>query len=283
MVIFEKAPAKINLSLDVLGKRPDGYHEVETVMSTIDLSDRIELIPLDEDVIKVSLDSRYVPNDKRNSAYQAAQLMKDTYQIKAGVLIKMEKDIPVSAGLGGGSSDAAAVLRGLNKLWDLNIPIEELAQLSLQVGSDVPFCVMNETSLVKGRGEIISKLPKPPTCWVVLAKPNIGVSTRKIFEKVNVQQLSHPQTDVIIQALYEQDFHTLQNNLGNSLEDVTLNIYPQIKQLKQKMLQVGAAHVIMSGSGGTIYCLEKNDQRAQRIYNGLRGFCKEVYKVRLLS
>jgi len=283
MILFEKAPAKINLSLDILGKRNDGFHEVEMIMTTIDLSDRIELYPLNKDEIKVSLESRFVPNDERNLAFKAAKLMKDTYHIKKGIHIKMVKNIPVSAGLGGGSSDAAAVLRGLNKLWSIGITIEELAHLGLEIGSDVPFCVMNSTALVKGRGEIIQKLPPPPPCWVVLAKPDLGVSTKTIFQEVVVEKLTHPNTNEIIQALNEGDFLKLSRNLGNSLEDITLEIYPEVRRLMNKMKQAGSSNVLMSGSGPTVYSLMEQENKAQRLYNGLRGFCNEVYKVRILG
>jgi len=283
MVLFEKAPAKINLSLDILGKREDGFHEVEMIMTTIDLSDRIELHPLESDDIKVSLESRYVPNDERNLAFKAAKMIKETYHIKKGIHIKMVKNIPVSAGLGGGSSDAAAVLRGLNKLWAIGITTDELADLGLAIGSDVPFCVTNSTALVKGRGEIIQKLPSPPPCWIVLAKPDLGVSTKTVFQKVVVEKLTHPNTNEIINALMDGDFLRLSNNLGNSLESVTLALYPEVGQLINKMKQVGSSNVLMSGSGPTVYSLVEQESKAQRLYNGLRGFCNEVYKVRLLG
>jgi len=283
MVVFEKAPAKINLSLDVLGKRDDGFHDVEMVMTTIDLSDRIELRSLDKDEIRVSLESRYVPNDERNLAYKAAQLIKQRYNITYGIHIKMDKKIPVSAGLGGGSSDAAAVLRGLNRLWSLNIAPEELARIGLSIGSDVPFCVMNETALVKGRGEIVERLPRPPSCWVVLAKPNIGISTKMVFRNLLVENLSHPNTAAIIEGLETRDFSKICNHMENALEEVTFQLSPEIQVIKDKMLQAGATSVIMSGSGPTVYSLVMQENRAQRIYNGLRGFCEEVYKVRLLG
>lgn len=283
VVLFEKAPAKINLSLDILGKREDGFHEVEMIMTTIDLSDRIELHPLENNEIKVSLESRYVTNDERNLAFKAAKIFKETYNIEKGIHIKMVKNIPVSAGLGGGSSDAAAVLRGLNRLWSIGITIEELADLGLAIGSDVPFCVINSTALVKGRGEIIQKLPPPPPCWVVLAKPDLGVSTKTVFQQVNVENLAHPNTDEIIYALRARDFSRLSNSLGNSLEDVTLALYPEVRELMNKMKQVGSSNVLMSGSGPTVYSLVEQESKAQRLYNGLRGFCNEVYKVRLLG
>lgn len=283
MVLFEKAPAKINLSLDILGKRNDGFHEVEMIMTTVDLSDRVELYMLENNEIKVSLESRYVPNDERNLAFKAASVMKNRYCITQGVHIKMVKNIPVSAGLGGGSSDAAAVLRGLNRLWKLDLSLEELAQLGLEIGTDVPFCVMNSTAFVKGRGEIIEELPPPPPCWIVLAKPDLGISTKTVFQNVAVEKLTHPNTEEIVQALMNGDFKQLCNNLGNSLESITFDMYPEVQRMKDKMLQVGATNVMMSGSGPTVYSLVKKEAKAQRIYNGLRGFCSEVYKVRVLG
>src|SRR5699024_10780771 len=175
--------------------------------------------------------------------------------IKQGVHIKIDKDIPVSAGLGGGSSNAAAVLRGLNILWSLQIPLEDLSRLGLAVGSDVPFSVMIHTALVTGRGEIIERLPRPPSCWVVLAKPNIGVSTKTIFQHVIVDHLSHPNTKAVLAALDNHDLAQLSRNLGNSLEDVTIKLYPQVEQIKEKMVQLGATNVLMSGSGATVYSL----------------------------
>lgn len=283
MVLFEKAPAKINLSLDVLRKRDDGYHDVEMVMTTIDLSDRIEFHSLEQDEIKVSLESRYVRNDERNLAYKAARILKDKFDIHSGVYIKMEKSIPVSAGLGGGSSDAAAVLRGLNRLWSLNIPLEELASIGLAIGSDVPFCVVNRTAIVKGRGEIIETLPRPPRCWVILAKPDIGVSTKTIFNRIDVTNLIHPNTNEIVNALKLGDLNKLRNHLGNVLEPITFNMHPEVERIRNKMTEAGASHVLMSGSGPTLYSLVEHESKAQRIYNGLRGFCKEVYKVQLLG
>lgn len=283
MVLFEKAPAKINLSLDVLRKRDDGYHDVEMIMTTIDLSDRIEFHSLETDEIRVSLESRFVPNDERNLAYRASRILKDRCNIKQGVYIKMEKSIPVSAGLGGGSSDAAAVLRGLNRLWSLDLPLEELALIGLAVGSDVPFCVMNTTALVTGRGEVIEKLPPPPQCWVVLAKPDIGVSTKTIFNQIVVENLNHVNTNEIVNALKNQDLNRLRHNMQNVLEPITFNMHPEVRHIKEKMTEAGACNVMMSGSGPTLFSLVEHETKAQRIYNGLRGFCKEVYKVRLLG
>lgn len=283
MAHFEKAPAKINLSLDVLGKRNDGYHDVEMIMTTIDLSDRIELTTLEENCIRVSLWSRYVPNDERNLAYKAAFALKNKYNITKGVHIKIEKEIPVSAGLGGGSTDAAAVLRGLNELWNLRIPLDEIAQLGAEIGTDVPFCVYGNTGIARGRGEIIEKLPSPPSCWVILAKPDIGVSTRTVFQRIDMQAVGHPNTTAIIKALHRADFMEMCDNVGNALEDITMTLYPEVKRIKNKMLEAGAQGVSMSGSGPTIYGLVQQESKAQRIYNGMCGFCPEVHLVRILG
>ncbi len=174
--ISVKAPAKINLTLDVLGKRTDGYHEVEMVMTTVDLSDRLELTVLDTDEIRIQSEHAYVPNDHRNLAYRAAELLRKRFGIKEGVEIVLDKQIPVAAGLAGGSSDAAATLRGMNELFDLGLSLEELAELGAAVGSDVSFCVMGGTAIARGRGEQLETIPSPPPCYVVLAKPKIGVS-----------------------------------------------------------------------------------------------------------
>ncbi|MFZ3578499.1 4-(cytidine 5'-diphospho)-2-C-methyl-D-erythritol kinase [Virgibacillus sp. DJP39] len=283
MVFFESAPAKITLSVDVLGKRDDGYHDVEMVMTTVDLADRVALSSLNGDRIDVSADNQYVPNDERNLAFKAALALKNKYHLTRGVRIDIEKNIPVSAGLGGGSSDAAAVLRGLNKLWKLNLSLEELAEIGAGIGSDVPFCVYGSTALAKGRGEIIEEIPPPPVKWAILAKPNIGVSTRVVFNQLEIENLPHPNTTKILDAIAEQDFYKLCNHVGNVLETVTTSLFPNVQRIKEKMTQAGANGVLMSGSGPTIVGLVEHQYKAIRIYNGLRGFCDEVYVVRVIG
>ncbi|MBE0313618.1 MULTISPECIES: 4-(cytidine 5'-diphospho)-2-C-methyl-D-erythritol kinase [Bacillaceae] len=283
MKLLVKAPAKINLSLDVLSKRPDGYHEVEMIMTTIDLADRIELILEEKDSIKINSLNRFVPDDQRNLAYQAANLLKKKFNVKKGVTIKIEKNIPVAAGLAGGSSDAAAVLRGLNKLWDLQLTLDELAEIGAEIGSDVSFCVYGGTALATGRGEMIKEIPAPPICWVVLAKPFIGVSTADIYKKLNVSQINHPDTEGMIECIRTGDYEAMCNNVGNVLEDVTLNLYPEVAQIKDQMKKFGADAVLMSGSGPTVFGLIQHDSRMNRVYNGLRGFCDQVFAVRMMG
>ncbi|MBU5250813.1 4-(cytidine 5'-diphospho)-2-C-methyl-D-erythritol kinase [Lysinibacillus capsici] len=282
-MLYVKAPAKINLTLDVLYKRPDNFHEVEMVMTTVDLADRISLESREDGVIQITSTDNFVPNDHRNFAYQAARLIKDTYGIRQGVSITIEKEIPIAAGLAGGSSDAAATLKGLNELWDLGLSIDELAELGAKIGSDVSFCVYGGTALATGRGEKIKELPAPPNCWVVLAKPKIGVSTAEVYGGLKVEGLQHPNTQQMIQAIETKDYELLCSALGNVLETVTFKLHPEVVMLKEQMKRFGADATLMSGSGPTVFGLVDSEARVSRIYNGLRGFCEEVYAVRILG
>jgi 4-diphosphocytidyl-2-C-methyl-D-erythritol kinase len=281
--LLVKAPAKINLSLDVLHKRSDGYHEVKMVMTTIDLADRIELAPLPSNTIKIVSHNRFVPDDHRNLAYQAAKLLKEMFGVQEGVAISITKTIPVAAGLAGGSSDAAATLRGLNKLWKLGLTLDELAEIGAKIGSDVSFCVYGGTALATGRGEKIEPIPAPPSCWVILAKPTIGVSTAEVYRNLNVNSIQHPDVDGMVQAIKNQDYGKICSLVGNVLEEVTMKMYPEVAHIKEQMKRFGADAVLMSGSGPTVFGLVQHDSRLQRIYNGLRGFCDQVFAVRLLG
>lgn len=284
MKIYEKAPAKINLMLDVLHKRPDGYHEVEMIMTMVDLADRLEMSTLPRDTIIISSQAGYIPLDEKNLAFQAAKLIKERYQVQGGVYIHLDKKIPVAAGLAGGSSDAAATLRGLNRLWNLGISDEELKTLGAELGSDVPFCVTGGTALATGRGEILTPLPCPPQCWVILAKLPINVSTADIYGRLRVEDLQdHPSASGMMKALNDRSFNGVCQELGNVLESVTLVRYPEVAHLKETMMKLGADGVLMSGSGPTVFGLVSKESKVSRIYNGLRGFCKEVYAVRLLT
>ncbi|MFD2730006.1 4-(cytidine 5'-diphospho)-2-C-methyl-D-erythritol kinase [Enterococcus camelliae] len=282
MEIFEKAPAKINLGLDVLYKREDGYHELEMVMASVDLADRLTFERLDENKIIIESNKAFLPLDKRNNVYQAAEKLKRRYNIKEGVKITLDKAIPVSAGLGGGSSDCAATLRGLNRLWSLDLAIEELTQIGIEVGTDVPFCLYGTTAHILGKGEIVHQLPTMPACWVVLVKPKISVSTRKIFQQVELDQLHHPDMEALKQAIVMNDYQKMIQAMGNSLESTTIPRYPIVQQIKDRMMKYGADIALMSGSGPTVFALCQKHSRAQRIVNGLKGFCEEVYLVRTL-
>ncbi|MEK4496322.1 4-(cytidine 5'-diphospho)-2-C-methyl-D-erythritol kinase [Ureibacillus sp. FSL W8-0352] len=282
-MLYIKAPAKINLTLDVLYKRPDQYHEVEMVMTTVDLADRIGLELRNDGKIVIHSSSGIVPEDDRNLAYQAAILLTNTYNVHEGATITIHKEIPVAAGLAGGSSDAAATLRGLNQLWNLNLSIDTLAELGANIGSDVPFCVYGGTALATGRGEKIQPLPAPPSCWVILAKPRIGVSTAKIYEGLNLENIEHPNTKQMMTALENKDYSLMCKSLGNVLESVTCSLYPEVAVIKNQMIRFGVDAALMSGSGPTVFGFVDSESRLNRVYNGLKGFCDEVYAVRMLG
>ncbi|WP_199623903.1 4-(cytidine 5'-diphospho)-2-C-methyl-D-erythritol kinase [Paenibacillus alkalitolerans] len=284
MKVYEKAPAKINLSLDVLRKRSDGYHEVEMIMTMVDLADRLEMEELPRDTIIISSQAGYIPLDEKNLAFQAAKLIKERYSVKKGVYIHLDKRIPVAAGLAGGSSDAAAALRGLNRLWNLNISVEELQKLGEELGSDVPFCVKGGTAIARGRGERLEMISSPPQCWVILVKPPINVSTADVYGRLSVDKIrNRPSTEALLESIRTGNFHALCKSLGNVLEDVTMELHPEVRHLKETMLRLGADGALMSGSGPTVFGLVQRESKLARIYNGLRGFCKEVHAVRLLT
>ncbi len=283
MEIIEKAPAKINLGLDVLYKREDGYHELEMVMVSVDLSDHLTFSSLEKDEIKIETENSFLPLDMRNHIYKAAIALKEKYHIQQGVHIYLDKKIPVAAGLAGGSSDAAATLRGLNKLWHLGISQEELVALGAEIGSDVPYCVCGNTAFVTGRGETLHFLPTVPQRWVVIVKPRLSVSTGSIFKELPLHSLEHSNVKGLVEAIHQGNFSEMVKNMGNSLEATTITKHPVVAQIKEKMLQFGADTALMSGSGPTVFALCEKYSRAQRIYNGLKGFCDEVYIVRTLN
>lgn len=282
-MIYETAPAKINLTLDTLYKREDGYHEVEMIMTTIDLNDRLTFECRDDGEIIIDVEHNFVPSDHRNLAYKAAKLMQDRYNIEKGVKISLEKSIPISAGLAGGSSDAAATFRGLNELWGINESLETLSELASEIGSDISFCIYGKTALCQGRGEEITHLPKPPSAWVVIAKPDIGVSTPEIYGALDLENKEEVQTQACLKAIENNDYATMCQSLGNSLEKVTMQLYPEVEKLKNTMSNTGVDAALMSGSGPTIYGFVQKERQAKQVYNALMGCCNDVYIARLLG
>ncbi|MGO3610957.1 MAG: 4-(cytidine 5'-diphospho)-2-C-methyl-D-erythritol kinase [Enterococcus sp.] len=283
MEIMEKAPAKINLGLYILGKRPDGLHELAMVMASIDQADRLYLEEIPENKIIIETNKAFLPTDKKNHVYEALELVKERFNIDKGLRVKIHKEIPVAAGLGGGSTDSAAALRAVNRLWNLGLSIEELAALGAEVGSDVPYCVYGQTSLVEGFGEKVTPIAPMPQCWVVVVKPRMSVSTRTIFAKIVMEDLYHPDIEALVSAIEENDYQKMTENLGNSMEVVTIKKHPVIQQLKDRMLKYGADAAMMSGSGPTVYALCHKYSRAKHVLNALKGFCDEVYLVRTLK
>lgn len=283
MEIIEKAPAKINLGLDVLGKRADGYHELEMVMSSVDLADRLIMEEVEEDKIIIETNKAFLPIDKRNNVYQAASIVKKRYGINKGILIRITKNIPVAAGLGGGSTDCAAALRGMDRLWQLGLTMPELIDIGMEVGTDVPYCIYGTTAFISGKGEKVTPLRPMPQCWVVLVKPRLSVSTGKIFQEVDLDQLHHPDIQELSDAILAEDYQRMIAAMGNSLESITIPKHPVVQQIKERMMKYGADVALMTGSGPTVFALCQKYSRAQRVYNALKGFCEEVYLVRTLK
>ncbi|MEK4556131.1 MULTISPECIES: 4-(cytidine 5'-diphospho)-2-C-methyl-D-erythritol kinase [Jeotgalicoccus] len=279
---YEIAPAKINLTLDTLYKRDDGYHEVSMVMTTVDLNDNLSFEKRKDRKIIIESDHQFVPTDRRNLAYQAAQLMMRRYKIKTGVTINIDKHIPIAAGLAGGSADAAATFRGMNALYNLGVGLDELAALSSELGSDIPFCVYGGTALATGRGEIIERLPRPPHAWVVLAKPSVSVSTKTIYGALKPGK-NKPASELMKKAIIDEDYEQILGTLKNDLEEVTVKKYPQVRKLLDNMKESGADGALMSGSGPTVFGIVRKERQSIHLYNAMKGCCAEVYRIRLLG
>ncbi|WP_166627031.1 4-(cytidine 5'-diphospho)-2-C-methyl-D-erythritol kinase [Jeotgalicoccus sp. S0W5] len=279
---YETAPAKINLTLDTLFKRNDGYHEVSMVMTTVDLNDHLSFEKRTDKKIVIETDNQFVPTNRRNLAYQAAELMMKRYNISTGVTIHIDKHIPIAAGLAGGSADAAATFRGINAIYELGIELDELAELSAELGSDIPFCVYGGTALATGRGEMIERLPSPPHGWVVLAKPKISVSTKTIYSALKPGK-NKPASNEMKRAIIDGNYDSIIRLLKNDLEEVTVKKYPEVKKLVENMRDSGADGAMMSGSGPTVFGICKKERQANHVYNAIKGCCSEVYRIRLLG
>lgn len=260
-----KAHAKINLSLDVLGKRADGYHQILTVMQSLELHDILELEPLAGEVRVHSSDPE-VPGGAENIVYRAADLIRGEYGIEHGVSINIHKRIPVAAGLAGGSADAAAALKALNKLWQLHVSDERLYSLGATIGSDVPFCLMGGTVLAGGRGEELKPLAPFTGAGVVLVKPPFGVSTANVYRLYDtIPPGPEPDTAKLVEALEKKDLQTAAGLLGNVLEKITCRLHPEILDIKKALLAAGAAGALMSGSGPTVFGLCPGPEAARGV------------------
>ena len=280
-----KAYGKINLGLDVVRRREDGYHEVRMIMQTVRVYDAIELNRTEEEGIRLSTNLYYLPDNENNLGYRAAKLLMDEFGIRDGVEIKMKKFIPVAAGMAGGSSDAAAVLFGVNKMFGLGLSKQGLMERVVRLGADVPYCIMRGTALSEGIGEILTPLPPMPQCRVLIAKPAVSVSTKHVYESLNLPSLgaeAHPDIDAMRAAIEKKDLSGVVSQLGNVLETVTIPENPVIQTLKDKMMEMGADGSLMSGSGPTVFGLFTNQTAAQAAYEELRygssqDLAKQVY------
>lgn len=278
--VMLKALAKINLGLDVLGKRENGYHDVRMVMQTIYLYDNVTVSRTKEKGIDLQCNLFYLPLNEGNIAYKAAKLLMDEFHIEEGVRIVLDKHIPVSAGLAGGSSNAAAVLVGMNRLFSLGLTRKELMKRGVLLGADVPYCIMRGTVLAEGIGEVLSPLPPMPKCHILIAKPGISVSTKMVYEKLDAQEITeHPDIDGILNGLKHQDIREIAGSMGNVLETVTIRAYPVIEKIKDVMKEAGAMNAMMSGSGPTVFGIFDERSKArfaqQKIWE--TRLAKQVY------
>ena len=278
--ISVKALAKINLGLDVLRRREDGYHEVSMVMQTIHLYDRLDISKNQSGNITMETNLSFLPTNENNLVYKAAKLLCDEFSIKDGIHVNLQKRIPVVAGMAGGSTDAAAVLYGVNKIFDLGLSTQDLMDRGVKIGADVPYCIMRGTALAEGIGEKLSPLSPMVKCPVLIAKPAINVSTKFVYENLKLDEnMIHPDMQRLIADIKEKDLKKIASDMGNVLETVTIPAYPIIADIKEHMMAHGAVGAMMSGSGPTVFGLFEDENTAQAAYEAMKasGLAKQVY------
>jgi 4-diphosphocytidyl-2-C-methyl-D-erythritol kinase len=273
-------PAKINLSLDVVGKKDNGYHLLETIMQNVDLFDEVT-VKKSVEGINLYCKLAQVPCNESNTAYKAAKLIKDRYDIKSGIDIIIEKRIPIAAGLAGGSADAAGVIKAMNELFALNITLKDMMEIGVKVGADVPFCLLQCTAFAEGIGEILTPLKPLDGVWCVLAKPNISISTQEVYSKLKIDKIiKHPNTHEIKECIDKMDIEGIALKMTNVLEAVTIDENPVIQELKNLMMEFHALGSLMSGSGPTTFGLFRDKASAEECYSKLRDSFEEVYLVK---
>ncbi|MBD8925280.1 MAG: 4-(cytidine 5'-diphospho)-2-C-methyl-D-erythritol kinase [[Eubacterium] rectale] len=275
-----KALAKINLGLDVVRRRDDGYHEVRMIMQTINLFDRLEIKKIKEPAIKIHTNLFFLPVNENNLVYKAAKLLIDEFGIQEGVSVGLTKKIPVAAGMAGGSTDAAAMLFGMNRLFGLGLSKKQLMERGVKIGADVPYCIMRGTALAEGIGDKLSPLPAMVKCPVLIAKPQISVSTKFVYQNLKLDDKTvHPDIDRLIEDIRNKDLKAVSDHMGNVLESVTIPNYPVISQIKEQMMDSGAVGSMMSGSGPTVFGLFDDSRTAQLAFGKIKrsGLAKQVY------
>lgn len=275
-----KALAKINLGLDVVRRREDGYHEVRMIMQTIQLYDRLDIKRTQEPGIQIQTNLSFLPVNENNLIYKAAKLLMDEFSITDGVSVKLDKRIPVAAGMAGGSTDAAAMLIGVNRLFSLGLTKRQLMERGVQIGADVPYCIMRGTALADGIGEALSPLPPMVKCPVLIAKPSISVSTKFVYQNLKLDDTTiHPDIDRLIDDIKAKNLHDIAAHMGNVLETVTIPNYPVIDEIKKHMLSNGAVGAMMSGSGPTVFGLFDDEDTAKKAYKAMRSshLARQVY------
>ena len=284
--LVKKAYGKINLGLDVLRRRPDGYHDVKMIMQMVDIYDTLTFEKRQDDRIVLSANKEEIPCDDSNLIYKAAKLLFDYKGVSYGVNIHLEKRIPVAAGMAGGSTDAAAAFTGLNELFELGVSQKELLELGVKVGADVPYCILGGCALSEGIGEVLTPLPNPPYCELVITKPDINVSTKYVYENLNLPELKrHPDIDGMRTAIEAGDLKGITDRLENVLESVTVKKYGIIQEIKDEMISLGATNAIMSGSGPTVFGFFESKEQAENAKKIIlnKNFAKEVFVAHFLE
>ena len=275
-----RALAKINLGLDILRKREDGYHEVRMIMQTIQMYDVLKMKKVKKPGISLSVNYPYIPSDERNLVYKAAKLLMDEFQVKEGVDICLEKFIPVAAGMAGGSSDAAAAMVGINQLFKLGLSERDLMDRAVNIGADVPYCIMRGTALAEGIGEKLTRIAQIPDCFVLIGKPGISVSTKMAYESLQLDKISsHPDIDGMIRDIENGDLLTMTEKMGNVFEPGIIEKYPVIGEIKDLMEDNGALKAMMSGSGPTVFGIFDDREKMEAAAAVLResGLAKTVF------
>lgn len=275
-----KALAKINLGLDVLGRRENGYHDVRMIMQSIYLYDEVKIERTEKPGIELKSNLYFLPTGEGNIAYKAAKMLMEEFQITEGVRITLNKHIPVAAGMAGGSSNAAAVLFGMNKIFELKLTQQELMERGVRLGADVPYCIMRGTVLAEGIGEELTTLTPMPKCFVLIAKPPVSVSTKVVYEALDAKEIvDHPDINGLIAGLEHRDLKEIAACMGNVLEDVTIPMHPVIEEIKQEMKHSGALNAMMSGSGPTVFGLFETKSAARKAQERIRkkALAKQVY------
>lgn len=280
-----RAHGKINLGLDVVRKREDGYHDVRMIMQQVGLYDGIDIKRLGmaddgERHITIETNLKYLPVNENNLAYKAAAMLMDEFGIQESIYIKIKKLIPVAAGMAGGSSDAAAVMKGINRMFQLGLSKKGLMERGVKLGADVPYCIMGGTALAEGIGEILTPIRHMPPCYIILAKPGINVSTKMVYGALHADSIeNHPDIDGLIRCIETEDLHGMAAKMGNVLADVTEELYPIIGEIKEEMKKLGAINAMMSGSGPTVFGLFEKRETAEQAYRQLKADarCRQVY------
>ena len=275
-----KALAKINLGLDVVRRREDGYHEVRMVMQTINLYDRLDIVKKKEPGISIKTNISFLPVNENNLIYKAGKLLMDEFGITEGVSVKLNKRIPIAAGMAGGSTDAAAMMYGINKLFDLGLSRKALMERGVKIGADVPYCSMRGTALAEGIGEELTQLSPMVRCPILIAKPSISVSTKFVYQNLKLDENTvHPDIDKLVEDIKKKDLGKIASDMGNVLETVTIPNYPVIAEIKERMLQSGAVNSMMSGSGPTVFGIFDDEETARKAYADMKsaGLAKQVY------